>query len=102
LRVGEFQELVFEMRIQFRQPMDDASLEVFFDAFIDLVESRHLAVCGGNDLMKMDGVISAWGRGSPTETDRQALLEWLRLRSEVASAEAGDFIDGWYGREDAE
>ncbi len=99
LRVGEFQELVFEIRIQFRQPMDDATLDTFWDALIALVESRRLAVGGWSDLTKMDGVISAWGRGSPTEADRQALLDWLRLRSEVASAEAGDFADGWYGRD---
>jgi len=97
LRVGEFQELVFEIRIQFGQPMDDATLDTFWDDFIDWVESRRLAVGARSDLVKMDGVISAWGRGSPTEADRQALLDWLRLRSEVASAEAGDFVDGWYG-----
>jgi len=88
---------VFEIRIQFGQPMDDATLDTFWDDFIDWVESRRLAVGARSDLVKMDGVISAWGRGSPTEADRQALLDWLQLRSEVASAEAGDFVDGWYG-----
>ena len=30
LRVGEFQELVFEVRVQFRQPMDDAAHDAFW------------------------------------------------------------------------
>lgn len=101
--MGEFQELVFEVRIQFCQPMDDASLDAFLDRFIELIESRHLAVGGLGGLLPLletDGIVSAWGRGSPTEADRQAVLDWLRQRSEVASAEAGDLVDGWYGWED--
>lgn len=104
LRVGEFQELVFEIRIQFRQPLDDTAHDAFLDGFIELIESRHLAAGGMGGqlpLMETGGVISAWGRGSPTEADRQAVLDWLRQSSEVASAEAGDFVDGWYGWEDA-
>lgn len=103
-RVGEFQELVFEVRIQFRQSMDDASHDAFLDGFIALIESRHLAVGGMGGrlpLMETEGIVSAWGRGSPTEADRQAVLDWLRQRPEVAGAEVGDFVDGWYGWEDA-
>lgn len=102
LRVGEFQELVFEVRIRFRQPMDDAAHDAFLDGFIELIESRHLAAggMGGQQPLEADGVVSAWGRGSPSEADRTAVLNWLRQHPEVASAEAGDLIDGWYGWED--
>ncbi|UZR28048.1 YggL family protein [Methylococcus mesophilus] len=104
LRVGEFQERVFEVRMRFHKPMDDAAHDDFLDGFIALIESRHLAVggLGGQlPLMETDGIVSAWGRGSPTEEDRQALLDWLRRHPCVASAEAGDFMDGWYGWDDA-
>lgn len=104
LRVGEFQELVFEVRIQFRQPMSDAPLDAFLDGFIELIESRHLVVGGlGGKLpmLETDCIVSAWGRGSPTEADRQAVLNWLRQRSDVVSAESGELVDGWYGCEDA-
>lgn len=100
LRVGEFQELIFEVRVQFRQAMNDAAYDVFLDGFIELIESRRLAVgaMGGQlPLFQTDGVVSAWGRGSPSEADRAAVVDWLQQRPEVAHAEAGDLIDGWYG-----
>lgn len=102
LRVGEFQELVFEVRMQFHQPMDGASHDAFLDGFIELTESRYLAVGGMGGqlpLLGTDGIVSALGRGSPTEANQQAVLEWLRHRPEVASAEVGDLVDGWYGWE---
>ena len=104
LRVGEFQELVFEVRVQFHQSMGDAAYDAFLDGFIDLIESRQLAVGGMGGqvpLLETDGVVSAWGRGSPTEEDRAAIVEWLRQRRDVASADAGEFVDGWYGWEGA-
>ena len=104
LRVGEFQELVFEVRVQFCRPMGDAAYDAFLDGFIELIESRQLAVGGMGGqlpLLETDGVVSAWGRGSPTEEDRAAIVDWLRQRSEVASADAGDLVDGWYGWEGA-
>ena len=105
LRVGEFQELVFEVRVQFRQPMDDAAHDAFLDEFIEIIESRHLAVGGMGGqlpLMETDGVVSAWGRGSPTEVDRAAVADWLRQHPDVASADVGDLVDGWYGWEEAQ
>lgn len=105
LRVGEFQELVFEVRVQFHQPMDDAAHDAFLDGFIEKIESRHLAVGGMGGqlpLRETDGVVSAWGRGSPTEVDRAAVADWLRQRPEVASVDVGDLVDGWYGLEEAQ
>lgn len=102
LRMGEFLELVFEVRVQFHQPMDEASHNAFLDGFIELIESRNLAVGGMGGqlpLLVTDGIVSALGHGSPTEVDQQAVLQWLRHRPEVASAEVGDLVDGWYGWE---
>lgn len=104
LRVGEFQELVFEVRMTFHQPADEASYSGLLDAFIDLIESRRLAVggLGGRlHLVETDGIVSAWGRGSPTEEDRQSVLDWLKHRPEVLHADVSEFVDGWYGWEDA-
>lgn len=104
LRVGEFQELVFKVRMTFRQPLAEPAYDVLLDAFIELIESRRLIVggLGGQlPLVEADGIVSAWGRGSPAEEDRQAVLDWLRHRPEVASAEVGEFVDGWYGWENA-
>jgi uncharacterized protein YggL (DUF469 family) len=46
--------------------------------------------------MDTDGIVSAWGRGSPSDDDRQAVLDWLKKRPELAHAEVGQFVDGWY------
>lgn len=81
--MGEYQELVFEVRVRFCSPMSDASHGDFLDGFIGPIESRRLAVCGMSGqlpLTETDGVVSAWGRGSPTEADRKALLDWLQQR----------------------
>jgi uncharacterized protein YggL (DUF469 family) len=102
VRVGEFQELVFEIRVSFRQPTEDALLDTFLDDFIGLIESRGLAFGGGvnGSSLEGSGVVSAWGRGSPTDEDRQAVLHWLQQRPEVETADVGAFVDGWYGWED--
>lgn len=79
--------------------MSDASHGAFLDGFIELIESRRLAVCGMGGqlpLIETGGVVSARGRGSPTDADRKALLDWLQQHLGEASAQAGDFVDGWY------
>ena len=100
LRLGEFQELIFEVRIVFREPLGGVVYDPFLDAFIDLIEARHLIVGGMGGrlpLTETDGMVSARRRGSPSEDDRQAVLAWIRARSEVARAEVGEFVDGWHG-----
>ena len=44
LRVGDFQELVFEVRVQFHQPMEDAAHDAFLDGFIEIIESIVIVV----------------------------------------------------------
>jgi len=98
-RVGEFQEFVFEVRAAFRQPLDEADYDVFLDDFIEMIESRQLCVggMGGHlPLAETSGVVQTMRRGSPSEEDRQFVVNWLRQRPEVASAEVGELVDGWY------
>lgn len=99
LRVGEFQELAFEMDISFKAPLDDAAYESFIHAFIDTAEARGLllgAFGGKLPIARTDGLVSA-DKGSCTEEDRATLTAWLLARAEVASASAGPLRDGWYG-----
>lgn len=102
LRVGELQELVFEVLIRFHQPMTGAGLDAFWDDFIDLIESCRLGAggLGGRlPLLETDGVISTLNQGSPAEDDWLAVQDWLRKRVEVLAVEVGEFADGWYGWE---
>ena len=101
--MGEFQELCFEIRIRFQQPIDEEMLDTFLDNFIQWIESRRLIVGGlggALPLLATSGVISALKRGSPSEEDRQATLHWVRQQPEVVDAEVGEFVDGWYGWDD--
>jgi uncharacterized protein len=99
LRLGEFQELIFLVRIQFQHPLDEIADGVFLSDFIDFIESRKLLIGGmggTSPQVETDGIIQA-SRGSPSEDDRYAVVAWLCARSEVATASAGDLVDGWYG-----
>lgn len=105
LRVGEFQEMVFEVHIRFCLPLENVALNAFWDSFIALIESRRLIVGGFGGqlpLHETNGVVSAARRGSLTEEDRQAVLSWLQQQPDVATAEIGLFVDGWYGWENAQ
>lgn len=99
LRVGEFRELVFEVRMIFRHPLDEPAHAALLNAFIDLVESRGLIVGGLGGRLPLDaadGIVAAGGRDSPSDADWQAVVAWLQQRPEIATAEAGEFFDGGY------
>lgn len=99
LRVGEFQELAFELELVFKTPLDDAAYESFIYAFIDEAEARGLllgAFGGKLPIARTDGLVSAQ-HGSVGAEDRTALVAWLEARPEVAQATAGELRDGWYG-----
>lgn len=105
LLVGEFQELVFEVRLKFAAPLDESAYDAFIDAFIAFTESHHLIIGGFGGslpLAEMDGLVSKWGPGSVSETDRQAVRAWLEQRPEVSEAQLGDLVDGWYGWDQAQ
>jgi hypothetical protein len=55
---------------------------------------------GGFPLQETNGIIEASYKNlnlSPTEQDRQAVLTWLQQHPIVATASAGELVDGWYG-----
>lgn len=100
LRLGEFQELIFEVRARFHAPLDEPAYELFIDSFIEFLEVNRLCVGGMGGrlpLLETDGMIDVWGRGSTTEQHRQMVQTWLQARAEVTEAEAGELVDGWYG-----
>lgn len=100
LRVGEFQEFVFEVQIYFNRALDEVTFDSFLDDFIEFIECRclNLGGFGGRlPIRETDGIISTWGRGSTTDEDRRAVQGWLMQYPEVANANTGALIDGWYG-----
>lgn len=99
LRVGEFQEFIFQLDATFKSSMDAAAYEAFIDAFTDFADAKGLSVWGMGGSLPITQT-GAWiqksGRGSPAQTDRDALVTWLQERPDVATAVAGDFEDGWH------
>jgi len=90
LHVGEFQEfgLAYKTRIT------PGSNEVLFvDALLDeLIDPRGLEFGG----WAAGGFVSKAGRGSLTEDDRQALINWLSQRPEVEAIFISGPLDAWY------
>jgi uncharacterized protein len=100
LRVKEFQEYVFEVRVWFGQAMTNVAYDQFLDAFIEMIESRNLYVGGMGGTMPLDvtdGMIGAVGRKSPTVDDQNTVSAWLQQRSEIVKFEVGNRVDAWHG-----
>jgi len=97
-RVGEFQELCFELRAELRSDQDEAELSAFVDRLIETVEARKLAFGGGagRDHL-LEGVVTRDGRGSATEDDRAALAAFLEADGYVLRHDIGKLQDAWYG-----
>ncbi len=107
-RIGEFQECIFHVAASFKQPLNHEMYDAFIDDFFDLIEARLLSVGamgGGFPLQETNGIIEASYKNlnlSPTEQDRQAVLTWLQQHPMVATASAGELVDGWYGYDEEE
>ena len=79
LHVGEFQEF----GLAYKTAIKAGSNEVLFvDALLDeLIDPRGMEFGG----WAAGGFVSKAGRGTVTEEDRQALIDWLKQRPEVES-----------------
>jgi uncharacterized protein YggL (DUF469 family) len=101
-RVGEFQELSFEADVVFRAPMQGEPYDDFLAALSGFLESRGLLAGGFGGAMPLEGtggIVARADRGSVSEDDAKAVVEWLRARPEIAGAKASHLFDAWYGYE---
>jgi uncharacterized protein len=93
LRLGEFQQLGFEIAITLKPNLGIDDLDRFLDEFIfDAIEKNELAFGGGTDC----GFITTWKRGSASEAHRTIVENWLSRRQEVVSVTLGTLVDAWY------
>jgi uncharacterized protein YggL (DUF469 family) len=100
LRVGEFKEHCFDIELVFNSPMRGEPYHDFINDFFGFLELRGLlggGFGGKEPFSETEGVIANIDRGSPTEEDREAVVQWLRGRPEVVDARAKDFKDAWHG-----
>ena len=101
-RVGEFQELSFEVDVVFDAPMNGEPYDDFIDALYDFLDGRGLTAGGFGGrmpLLETSGIVVCIERGSASEDDVQAVVGWLRARPEIRDAKASHLFDAWHGYE---
>lgn len=96
LRLGEFSELGFELRVTLAANLSESAQEDAIDAFIEAaIESRDLAV-GGGFADAWNFFVTRAGTGSVSADERAAVVSWLENDSRFAKVEASPLLDAWY------
>ena len=73
LCVDEFQELGFELNLNFKEDLSDEAVDAFLDAFLsDAMTANGLGYVGGDDY----GLVCLAERGSVSEEQRAALYQF--------------------------
>jgi uncharacterized protein YggL (DUF469 family) len=93
LCVDEFQELGFELNLEFKEDLDDAAIDAFLDAFLtEAMDANGLDYVGGDDF----GLVCLAKRGSVSEEQRATVEAWLKAREELTKVEVSPLQDAWY------
>ncbi|MBP1125575.1 MULTISPECIES: YggL family protein [Pseudomonas] len=93
LCVDEFQELGFELNLEFKKDLADDAIDTFLDAFLkEAMEANGLGYVGGDDY----GLVCLQKRGSVSEEQRAKVEAWLKSRDELTNAEVSPLLDVWY------
>ena len=93
LCVGEFQELGFELNLEFQEDLSDEAVDAFLDAFLaQAMDANGLDYVGGEDF----GLVCLAERGSVSEEQRSAVQSWLQGRPELTKIEVSPLLDAWY------
>lgn len=90
LHVGEFQEFGFAFKTQLNEGTHD---DAFIDALLaEALEPRGLEFGG----WASGGLVTKAVRGSVSAEDREAVIAWLRARTDLQSARVSELVDVWY------
>ena len=93
LCVDEFQELGFELNLNFKEDLTDEAVDDFLDQFLrDAMEANGLGYVGGDDY----GLVCLAKRGSVSEAQRAQVEAWLKGRNELIDFSASPLLDVWY------
>ncbi|MDM7857331.1 YggL family protein [Thiopseudomonas acetoxidans] len=93
LCVDEFQELGFEVQLEYPEDTTDETVEAFFSDFIvQAIEANGLALIGGPEY----SLVCLAKRGSVSEEQRAAVEGWLKARKEHSSCTVSPLLDAWY------
>lgn len=96
LRLGEFQELGFEVTAKTTKALTQAERSAFIDALITAVDEMGLLFGGGFNSGFEGFVVVDALRGSVTEEQRASFRKWLETRQELQDVVVGPLKDAWY------
>lgn len=93
LCVDEFQELGFELNLEFKEDLSDEAIDAFLDAFLaEAMDANGLDYVGGDDF----GLVCLAKRGSVSEEQRATVDVWLKGRGELTKIVISPLLDAWY------
>ena len=93
LCVDEFQELGFELILNYREDLDEVAADAFLQQFLkEAIEANSLIFIGCDEF----GMVCLGKRGSVTEEQRAQVDAWLKGRSELEGYTLGKLADAWY------
>lgn len=93
LCVDEFQELGFELILNYREDLEAEAAEAFLGQFLDqAIEANGLIFIGCDEF----GMVCLNKRGSVSAEQRAAVEAWLQGRGELESFKVGELADAWY------
>ncbi|GLC24622.1 50S ribosome-binding protein YggL [Roseisolibacter agri] len=95
-RLGEFQELGFELRFCTPAGWSEAEHLGFWDACITQVEALGLSLGGGTGTCWDVFVSGLAERATVTAPQRQVLLDWLAAQPAVSAIQGGPLVDAWH------
>lgn len=97
-RIGEFQEMGFEVSYELSIRRRPSQIDAFLDSFVkSAIEANDLAVGGGGHSEMSFFVTSAKRRGGASELQRAAVKAWLSSQDDVLTFQVGPLRDAWYG-----
>lgn len=93
LCVDEFQELGFEVQLNYREGISDAERNTAMDEFLDVaIEANGLGFIGADEF----GYVCLGRRGSVTAEQRAQVEAWLKGHRDLSGSVVGELIDVWY------
>lgn len=93
LCVDEFQELGFELNLEFKENLSEGEIDAFLEAFLrDAMKANGVDYVGGEDF----GLVCLAKRGSVNEEQRAAVEAWLKGRDELTKVDVSPLLDVWY------
>jgi uncharacterized protein YggL (DUF469 family) len=93
LCVDEFQEVGFELTLNYQEDLADEVIEAFLDQFEEqAIIGNGLGYVGGDDY----GFVCLGTRGSVSAEQRAQVEAWLKGRKELSEFTVSELMDVWY------